>query len=278
MRHPLITIPALLLVGLCAGVTFTFFELRDTASPDPISQAQPVTGQDGTSIEVAALRAEIASLESRIAVLEEAGVARALPPASAREGDAITPLTTTEGEPGTGNPASAVIASVSDNLVAAGVDRGVADAIVDRQNQRELRLLELRDKATREGYLRTPRYRDEVSEVMADAQSLRDEVGDETYDRFLWASGQTNRIGVESVIAGSAAAEAGIEPGDLITRYDEARVFNWRDLNSATTAGERDEYVDVTIIRSGSEFRVSIPRGPLGVRLSPASRDPDDQG
>jgi membrane-associated protease RseP (regulator of RpoE activity) len=153
-------------------------------------------------------------------------------------------------------------------LRTAGVAEEVAAEIVWLQGQQELGRLELRDQALREGWFGTDRYRAELERLAEQEPDLRDELGDEAYDRYLYAAGENNRIRVEGVIAGSVAEEIGLQPGDLIETYDGARVFSFGELRRATTEGTRDELVDIRIRRAdGSIVQSLVPRGPLGVRL-----------
>ncbi len=161
------------------------------------------------------------------------------------------------------------------HLVKAGVDPATAEDIVRRKNQIELRKLELRDRAAREGYLGSSRYMQELQALVDEDLSLRAELGDDAYDRYLYASGQANRVRVAAVLPGSAAEQAGIKAGDLILRYGENRLFGWRELQQATTRGNRDEYISLSVMRDGQETLLWVPRGPLGVRLSMMRVNPD---
>jgi S1-C subfamily serine protease len=54
------------------------------------------------------------------------------------------------------------------------------------------------------------------------------------YDRYLVAMGESNRVRVEDVLQESPAAQVGVQPGDLIVRYADARVFALDELVNAT--------------------------------------------
>ncbi|EGV16827.1 PDZ domain-containing protein [Thiocapsa marina] len=160
-------------------------------------------------------------------------------------------------------------------LVAAGVDPGLAEDLVLREAQRSLERLSLRDQAIREGWLGSAEYREELSRINADARSLREEIGDEIYDRYLFATGEENRVKIDSVIPGSAAEIAGLQPGDLIEAYAEERLFDFSELRRKTTEGEYGEQVAVRVRRGGRVVETWIPRGPLGVTLNSARVEPD---
>lgn len=155
-----------------------------------------------------------------------------------------------------------------DALIAAGVDAFTAREITDRQSSLQLARLELRDQALREGFLGTERYRESLQQIRAAEVQIRNEVNDTAYDQYLFHTGQNNRVAVESVILGSNAEKSGIMAGDMILRYEDKPLYNFGDLRSATIEGEKDEIVSVTVLRGEDQVTVSMPRGPLGVRLN----------
>ena len=154
-----------------------------------------------------------------------------------------------------------------DNLIRGGIDPALAEDIVRRKNSIELQRLALQDRATRDGYLNTPRYYDELAEINKQDISLREELGDDRYDEYLYNSKQNNRIRISSVMLGSAAEQAGIEKGDIVLSYDNQRMFSWQELKDATSEGELGEYVAINIYRQGEIYSFSVPRGPLGIQL-----------
>lgn len=154
-----------------------------------------------------------------------------------------------------------------DNLIKGGVDPGFAEDIVRRKNAVELQRLELQDHATRNGYLNTQRYVDELEEINLSDVSLREELGDQGYDEYLFNSKQNNRVRISSVMLGSPAEQAGIEKGDVVLSYDNNRVFDWQELKGATAQGELGEYVSLSVYRNGEVYSFSVPRGTLGMQL-----------
>ena len=161
-------------------------------------------------------------------------------------------------------------------LTGAGVAEDLAADIVWREAQYELDRLELRDLAIREGWFRSDRYREELARVEREKPDLRTEIGDDVFDRYLFGAGEDNRVRISSVIAGSSAETAGLNPGDLIERYDGNRVFSFTELREATTGGDRGELVPVEIRRAdGRRDQLWLPRGPLGVRMDLIRTDPD---
>ena len=154
-----------------------------------------------------------------------------------------------------------------DNLIKGGINPSLAEDIVRRKNSIELKRLALQDLATREGYLDTQQYYDELAVINVNDVSLRDELGDQRYDEYLYNSKQNNRIRISSVMLGSAAEQAGVEDGDVVISYNNTRMFNWTELKDATADGQLGEYVSISIYRNGEIFSFSVPRGPLGVQL-----------
>jgi hypothetical protein len=137
----------------------------------------------------------------------------------------------------------------------------------ERFESQELATLYLRDRATREGWLGTPRFAEESRALAERARTLREELGDERFDWYLYATGQLNRVEIGDLLSTSPAAEAGIERGDLVLRYDGTPVFTPAELRDATAGGRAGERVAIDLERAGERVRVWVPRGPLGVRL-----------
>jgi len=160
-------------------------------------------------------------------------------------------------------------------LVAAGVGEDRAADLVWRQGQQELDRLDLRDIAMREGWYASDRYREELGRIEENSLDMRNEIGEDFYDRYLFATGVDNRVSIDSIIPGSTAEEAGLQPGDLIETYGKTRVFRFDDLRTATSEGERGELVPVRIRRGDGVVDAWLPRGPLGVRMDRARVDPD---
>lgn len=261
---------AVLVMGVFAGMFW-----RDRGEPlvaevaDEIeSTAQPLAYAEYDMQRIEMLESLVLDLHSRVETIEaeRPGLAMAAvdevpldtenPPFAAAENASPTNRST----------------SIADNLIRAGIDQWLAEDIVQRIDTSALKKLELRHKATRQGYLGTQRFREESK--LLDV-SIQKEVGDDNFDRYLFASGQTNRVAVNSVMTGSAAEQAGVVNGDLILSYDQHRLFNVRELVTATTEGNRYEWIDIIVERDGSVLTLSIPRGPLGVRLIPTRVNPN---
>jgi hypothetical protein len=276
MNRQYLMIVGVLVLGVFAGFFFREYLHEDQkVSGDEVSQLRDqeshlFTGDSSSVLEMkrlAMLEARVQALQSRIELMEadRSEVAGA----QMSEFFGITPFLSDN------TPPQMESLSMLDSLVFAGIDASSAEDITRRINESELKRLQLRDRAIREDYIGTERYREALRSILDENTSVREEVGDEPFDRYLYASGRANRVGITSVMVGSEAEKAGIEKGDQILSYGDQRMFDWSELRNATTQGRLGEYVDVRILRNGTEVMVSIPRGPLGVRLTSMSVDPD---
>lgn len=160
----------------------------------------------------------------------------------------------------------------ADELLGAGFDPFTVEEIQNIRNEVQLQRLDLRDLATREGWVNTDRFRESIRELNRDDR-LRQSLGDENYDKLLLAEGRNNRVRIESIIANSAAETAGVVSGDILLRYADDRIFTFGDLRSATTSGQRDEPVSIQVLRNGEAIDFVVPRGPLGVTISGISSE-----
>lgn len=153
------------------------------------------------------------------------------------------------------------------NLMAVGFAPERAESLKARLDKFSLERLALVDRASREKWINSERYRDELTKINDDENGMRRELGDTDYDRLLYAMGESNRVLVQEVMVGSVSAGADLRPGDTILSYDNKRIFDFSELRSATLEGLAGELVPVTIVRDDATNIVYLPRGPLGVRL-----------
>lgn len=159
-------------------------------------------------------------------------------------------------------------------LISAGVSPDVASAIQQQRDQRTLARLELLDQAAREGWTGTERLDNELDALNDALPSLRDELGDEAYDRYLYSAGRSNRVSIASVIAGSAADIAGLQVGDIIMRYASQRMFNMQEVRDATREGVRNEPILLEVVRDQQPIAFEVTRGPLGVTMTASRVEP----
>jgi len=151
--------------------------------------------------------------------------------------------------------------------VAALLELGLAEAEVARllesYESSQMEELYLRDTATREDWIKTKRFRDELQEVQ---NRLRDSMSDDDFDRMLYASGKKNRVILTHVIQDSPAKDAGLQKGDFVLSYNDVRIFKSVELQRATTLSTSNQ-TPMIILRGGEQLRVFLPAGPLGVQL-----------
>lgn len=163
-------------------------------------------------------------------------------------------------------------ASSRQDLINAGLDPFAVDEIAAVRDDLQLQRLELRDLATREGWIDSDRFRQSLQELRADSR-VKEILGEDDYDRLLLAEGRNNRVRIDSIINGSAADLAGVVIGDVIYRYGDERIFTFGDLRRATTSGERDQQVSLQVLRNAERIDLVVPRGPLGVTISGATQE-----
>ena len=172
-------------------------------------------------------------------------------------------------KPKTEKSASLVRSSVQ-SLIEAGISDEQAAWIQERLDDIELQQLYLRDRATREGWLNKPRYHKQRREIQNAVTELRDEVGDDAYDRLLYALGRANRVVVRDVMQNSPAAQYGLQGGDRIIEYESQRIFSSKELSTLVTEGSAGVMTLVRVERDGQIHDVYLPRGPLGIRMTAA--------
>ena len=151
-------------------------------------------------------------------------------------------------------------------LLDSGMDNALVSELKLTFEQLEMERLYLRDRAAREDWDRD-KTRSEMDVLESREDELRERLGESAYDAYLYASGQTNRVAVTSVLASAQAGQAGIRSGDHILRYDNQRIYNWMDLRSATTSGDISDTVQVEVERDGETLEFYLARGPLGIRM-----------
>lgn len=136
--------------------------------------------------------------------------------------------------------------------------------------------LYLRDQAEREGWIRTPRYFEALQEIRSDLESIRNEMDDDAYARYLYAVGRPNQVTVRRVLSGSAAEIAGLQPGDILIGYEGSRIFAASEVRRATRDGNAGDTVTLEVLRDGQRIQTYVPRGPLGISMSSDSVLPPD--
>ena len=152
-------------------------------------------------------------------------------------------------------------------LTAAGIDGQTAAWIQQQLDKNQLDELYLRNQSLREGWINTPRFRDALAKLRSRFDGLRGELGDDNFDRLLFALGRNNRVVVSDVMHDSPAQQFGLNAGDTIIRYDGKRVLSTQELQGLTAEGDTASPVLVEINREGQTMNLYVSGGPLGVRL-----------
>ena len=162
----------------------------------------------------------------------------------------------------------------SDAMLASGIAPEQVKRIQQVYDDVEMQKLYLRDQAVREGWIGQPRYNEARKELDQRLETLRSELSDTDYSAYLYATGQSNQVIIESTMNTSPAQNAGMQAGDIIIRYNNQPVYSWSDLRSASTQCTAETSVGVEIKRAGTLQHLYIPCGPLGVRIITRSERP----
>jgi len=235
-------------------------------APAPPTRESAAQGADALGAELAAerersreLAAQLSWLQAQIARvgLEEEAPGVGSPDAS--PGEAGSAQATPAEAPGRWFDA--------DELRDLGLPEGDVARLQTVFNEYEMKRIDLVHQAEREGWANQRRFWDEMVQFQL---GMREEIGDESYDVMLYATGRKNRVVMSELLGGSPAESYGFEQGDVVIGYEGQRIFHGRELRRATAQGERGDWVTVDVLRDGEPVRVRAQRGPLGVKLQPA--------
>ena len=147
-------------------------------------------------------------------------------------------------------------------------DQDMSENEIQRLRQRfdevELEKLYARDRAAREGWADSSRHYREMRDIQT---QFREELGERDYDAVLYASGRNNRVRVQDLLHGSAAANSGVQPGDVIVSYAGERIFDPSTLYMWSKEGRAGENVQLEVQRGNEIVTFEVPRGPLGGKM-----------
>lgn len=160
------------------------------------------------------------------------------------------------------------------NMIASGVNPDMADDILRRISQQDYRRLELQNLIRHADPATRREYRYELRELNKNKLSLRSEIGEDSYDRYLFVSGRNNRVKVRSVMTGSPAESSGLLADDVILSYNDQKILSWPDIRAATMQAEIGSYINIEILRDGNVMNMTIPGGTLGVQLDALQVEP----
>jgi PDZ domain len=148
-------------------------------------------------------------------------------------------------------------------LVDGGFSQDRADWIVKRESELQMQAMQAIFEARRNSEPFDP-----SAPGMNPQSTLRAEIGDDEYEKYLQATGRPTAVDVGTVLESSPAQRAGLQAGDQITAYDGKRVFNYWDLNQQTLEGAPGSSVVVDIVRDGVPMQVVLPRGAIGISMN----------
>jgi hypothetical protein len=253
----------LLWIGSCALCS----DSGDLASEQPLPARPSDRPSSDSDAEIAALRM---ALDREVEAREQ--LAREV--ASLRE--QIESGSTSPGESAPSSPAErdrGARRSMFDGnaLVAAGMAPADAQELRSRWESTELDKIRLIDRATREGWLGTAQYQQQMQALEGD---LRAGLSEADYDRYLYATGRNNRARITDVLANSPGETAGMRPGDTILSYGGKRVFGIEELRELATSSRPGESIPVEVLQDGEVVRLFVPGGPIGVMLQPEHQPP----
>lgn len=260
-----------LLIGVSGGLV-VLLGLRLLPRETPVAPAVDVVPAPDLSVQIEELRDILEQeIRARIALSDQVNRLRTEAGSAAEAPAPDAPSQPTPATPPTSD-ARQQPRFDAELLSAAGVETSEIDVLREVWQRVEMDRLYVNDRAAREGWLFSPRHRQELRAL---EDGLRDELGTESWERLLYATGQPNRVMVGEVLDASPARSAGLEPGDWIVSYDGERIFEAGELRGATTLGEPGENVPIEVRRGGSVFTLYARRGPLGVYLKTASLPPE---
>ncbi len=159
-------------------------------------------------------------------------------------------------------------------LAAAGFTTQQVATLRRRQAEIQMRQIDIDDRARREGWVNTSRYVEELDNLTTGLDPIRRDLGDDAYERYLFAIGRPNRVKVGTVIETSPAELAGFRPGDVIRSYGGERIFSSQQLTILRSTGDKGTPVAVEIIRDRQPMQITIPRGPMGIQTQSEIIDP----
>jgi membrane-associated protease RseP (regulator of RpoE activity) len=254
---------ALVFVGMAAGAAIYLFKVRE---PEPATLL--VSAEDAQSVDVqkslSALDRRVRELTAEVQALKDAsGKSSAGPqdPAIAVEGRRRRGG---DGPPFGEQPSEEQIKAMREQFQERENERIKAAGLTpDRMTAINRRVEELR-VAAMQAQFEAQRTGQRVEGVNIE-QTLRKELGDAEYERYLKATGRPTEVRVMEVLATSAAERSGLKAGDEIISYNGKRVFDVRELNTLSQQGTAGGSVTIEVKRNGQTVQMSVPVGPLGV-------------
>lgn len=101
-----------------------------------------------------------------------------------------------------------------------------------------------------------------LAELQYELKRIRENVGDDGYDRRLYATGKPNRV-VISASSADATFAVGLALGDIIVSYNGWRVFDAFEVQAIDKGGDPEEMVHINVMRGDELIEIAAPRGVL---------------
>jgi C-terminal processing protease CtpA/Prc len=232
--------------------------MQSRAAADDAAAARLSALEDAFAAEVE----QRAALEARVAELAaELGALYQRPPQASPAPDqaAAVEQVRARGRANGGASREEIERRTVEQLVAGGFAPDRAEWINRRTQELRMAALQAQYDATREGRSLEP------GAALGGERTLRTELGDAEYERYLTALDRPTSVPVRDVLASSPAERSGLKPGDQVVAYGGQRVFDMRDLNALTLEGTPGESVVVEVRRDGQNVQLVMPRGPIGI-------------
>lgn len=153
------------------------------------------------------------------------------------------------------------------SLVQEGISEREATEIVRLSEEYEMQWLQAQYEARQSGQPANGNLRAEL------AQQFKENLGEENYEKYLRAVGQTTSVTIRNVLESSPAQSVGLQSGDQIVSYEGRRVYNILELNQLTQVPNDTGFVTIEFIRNGSPMAVTVPKGPIGITASVRASD-----
>jgi PDZ domain len=134
--------------------------------------------------------------------------------------------------------------------------------------------VQLRHNAEQEGSLDSTSLAEKLDLIATARLSIRQEIGDEAYDLFLFAIGEPNRVFVTDVEQHSPGEIAGLQAGDVVVRYDGARLFSTDDLLAEIDAATPGKVVRLDVLRQGNPIQIEVADGSPGTGFAATQEPP----
>ncbi|MFT5504138.1 MAG: hypothetical protein ACI845_004290 [Gammaproteobacteria bacterium] len=283
----LFVFPALILgfgVGIFSSDEGDEIEASDSSQSNPIetalsshnaSSVSSISSRQGRSIDkiYQLLKTEIRARQSLQLQVDDLLDRLAMADSVLSEEIVSEPIASAELKQPSSNTASDEEWFNTQALLDAGLGSGRATELKNWFESIEMDRLFIRDQSIREEWDRT-QFREAMVALSDKADDLKNQMSENEYDAYLFASGQPNRVSIASVLASAPAGEAGIQAGDHVVRYDNRRIYNGLSLREATTEGNAGDTVLIEVERDGNTLHLYTVRGPLGIRMDSISIAP----